>query len=86
MFVGKKAMQKNVTHYCLLREIFKSYYFNYKAVVYNWWSQSLLHGINHVVSCSRFEKLIFFHIFRKYDISRVYCKNFKPKYEIFTEL
>ena len=29
---------------------------------------------------------IFFYMFRKYNILRVYCKNLKMKYEIFTNL
>ena len=32
------------------------------------------------------QKIDFFYIFRKYNILRVYCKNFRPKYEIFTKL
>ena len=28
----------------------------------------------------------FFYTFRKYNILRVYCKNFRAKYEIFTKL
>ena len=32
------------------------------------------------------QKIDFFYIFRKYNILRVFCKNFRPKYEIFTKL
>ena len=32
------------------------------------------------------EKIDFFHIFRKYNVLRVYCKNFRLKHEIFTKL
>ena len=32
------------------------------------------------------QKIDFFYICRKYNILRVYCKNFRPKYEIFTKL
>ena len=39
-----------------------------------------------IVSCSGLKKSIFFYIFRKYNILTVYCKNFEPKYEIFTKL
>ena len=42
--------------------------------------------IKEVVLCSDSKKSIFFYIFRKYNILRVYCKNFRPKYDIFTEL
>ena len=42
--------------------------------------------IEDLVSCWSFRKSIFFYIFRKYNILRVYCKNFRPKYEIFTKL
>ena len=31
-------------------------------------------------------KFDFFYIFRKYNILKVNCKNFRPKYEIFTKL
>ena len=43
-------------------------------------------GIKDVVSCSSYKKYIFFYIIRNYNISRVYCKNFRSKYEIFTKL
>ena len=33
-----------------------------------------------------FQKIDFFYIFRKYNILRVYCKNSRPKYELFTKL
>ena len=36
--------------------------------------------------CKLRKKSIFFYIFRKYNILRVYCKKFRPKYEIFTKL
>ena len=45
-FPEKTAMQKNVTHYCLLRKFFRNYYFNYKGVVDNWRCQSLPYGLN----------------------------------------
>ena len=33
------------------------------------------------------QKIVFFsYIFPKYNILRVYCKNFRPTYEIFTKL
>ena len=32
------------------------------------------------------QKIDFLNIFWKYNILRVYCKNSRPKYEIFTEL
>ena len=32
------------------------------------------------------QKIEFFHIFRKHNILKVYCKNFGPKYGIFTKL
>ena len=38
------------------------------------------------VSCSGFKKSIFFGIFRKYNILRVYCNNFRPQYDKFTKL
>ena len=39
-----------------------------------------------VVLCSGLKKSSLFYVFRKYNILRVYCKNFRPKYEIFTKL
>ena len=32
------------------------------------------------------QKIDFFYIFRKYNILRVYCQNFRPKYEMFMKL
>ena len=32
------------------------------------------------------QKIDFFYIFRKYNILRVHCKNFRSQYEIFTKL
>ena len=32
------------------------------------------------------EKIDFLKLFQKYNILRVYCKNFRPEYEIFTKL
>ena len=46
--------------------------------------KELLKKPKEVVSCSGFKKS-FFYIFQKYNILRVYCKNFRPKYEIFTK-
>ena len=46
----------------------------------------LRESIKDVVSCSGFKKSIFFHIFRKYNILRVYCIIFRAKYKIFTKL
>ena len=50
------------------------------------YKKNYINHIKDVVSCSGFKKSIFFYMFRKYNILKVYCKNFRPKYEIFTKL
>ena len=44
-------------------------------------SERPLSAINH-----RLQKINFFYIFQKYNVLKVYCKNFRAKYEIFTKL
>ena len=74
-----KTIEKLIFRYLNIRNFeiskFQSFYSSSFKILTP--TRSLMFGL---------QKIVFFCIFRKYNILRVYCKNFRPKYEIFTKL